>query len=149
MHNVNLDLTNNRKIRNREVDALGRSHAAGKYKTSVARVYLRAGDGQFLINQKTLNDYFSRKLYLKTIEKPFAVTGTINSISVWADVSGGGITAQCRAITLAISKALVKLNPEYYLPLREHKLTTSINRPVERKKPGQPKARKKKPTSRR
>lgn len=138
-----------KKLRIRKVDNSGRSNATGKYKTAVARVYVGPGSEPFVINGKQISSFCTRKMYLNLIELPFQVTNTLGAITGFATVRGGGTTAQCRAISLAIAIALERYNPDYYPILREHKLTTFINRPVERKKPGQPKARAKRPTSRR
>lgn len=137
-----------KKHRVKTVDALGRAHAVGKYKRSVARVFIHPGEGSLKINNRDVKEYFKRPLYLNTIAKPFDITN-MKGMTGFATVKGGGTTGQMRAVTLGISIALERFNPELYDALRAHKLTTFINKPVERKKPGKTKSRKSKPTSRR
>lgn len=138
-----------RKVRVRQVDEQGKSHGVGRYKTAVARAFLYAGAPDFEINGRKLADYFQRLLYRQDVQKPLVLTGTQGTMTGYATVKGGGLTAQSRAIRLAIAVALEKYNPTFYDVLREHKLTTFVNKRKEREKPGQKGARAKKPTSRR
>jgi len=115
----------------------------GRRKTAVARVYLSKGKGKVTVNKKDYTEVFPVAVLQSKITQPFALTDTENQYDVKANVSGGGINGQVEAIRLGISRALVKLNEEYKPLLKEEGLMTRDPRMVERKKPGQPKARKK------
>jgi len=119
-----------------------RWHAIGRRKTSVARVYLTPGSGKWDVNGRTLGDYFTRRSLVQHIQEPFAVTDTLGAFDVRARVSGGGSTGQAGAIRLAIARALVGADDTHRRKLREQKLLTRDPRAVERKKSGQPGARK-------
>jgi small subunit ribosomal protein S9 len=119
-----------------------RWHAIGRRKTSVARVYLVPGSGKWQINGRTLGEYFPRRSLIQHIQQPFAVTDTLGAFDVRARVSGGGGTGQAGAMRLAIARALLKADEVHKAKLREHGLLTRDPRVVERKKPGQPGARK-------
>ena len=115
----------------------------GRRKTSVARVYLSKGKGKMVVNDRDYKDFFPISVLQSKLVQPFALTDTVNKYDVKVNVSGGGINGQVEAIRLGISRALVKLNDEYKPLLKEEGLMTRDPRMVERKKPGQPKARKK------
>jgi small subunit ribosomal protein S9 len=115
----------------------------GRRKTAVARVYLSKGKGKVTVNKKDYTEVFPVAVLQSKITQPFALTDTENQYDVKANVSGGGINGQVEAIRLGISRALVELNEEYKPLLKEEGLMTRDPRMVERKKPGQPKARKK------
>ncbi len=115
---------------------------SGRRKTSVARVYLTPGKGDITINKKALNAYFPQLTLQHAVNLPFVLTETVGQYDVNVNVDGGGITGQADAIKLAISKALVETNPELKPTLKAKGLTTRDSRMVERKKPGQKKARK-------
>ena len=116
--------------------------AVGRRKTSTARVYLRPGSGKIVINKRPMEDYFSLAWRRKALEAPLAVTETSDQFDVVVNVKGGGLTGQAEAIRLGISRALVQFNEEYRKPLRDAGYLTRDPRMVERKKYGQPKARK-------
>lgn len=116
--------------------------AVGRRKTSTARVYLRAGNGQFVINKRSVDEYFGLEWRRKTLTAPFAATGTANQFDVVVNVKGGGLTGQAEAIRLGIARALLAFNEELRKPLRDAGYLTRDPRMVERKKYGQPKARK-------
>jgi len=118
-------------------------NTSGRRKTSVARIYLSPGKGNVTINNKPLNTFFCVGAHQIAVNKPFEATETLGNYDVIANVRGGGIMGQAHAVSLAISKALVALNEENRKPLREMGLMTRDSRMVERKKPGQKKARKK------
>ena len=118
-------------------------HAIGRRKTSVARVYVQEGKGNIVINNKVLSDYFPSAIMQFKVEQPFAILEEKGNFDVKVNVSGGGINGQVEAIRLGISRALVELNEENKTLLKEEGLMTRDPRMVERKKPGQPKARKK------
>ena len=115
----------------------------GRRKTSVARVYLSKGKGKMVVNDRDYKEFFPISVLQSKLVQPFALTDTVNKYDVKVNVSGGGINGQVEAIRLGISRALVKLNDEYKPLLKEEGLMTRDPRMVERKKPGQPKARKK------
>ncbi len=118
-------------------------HTIGRRKTSVARVFLNEGTGKIVINGKDLNEYFTIPAHLKAVAQPFAVTDTEGKFDIKATLKGGGITGQAEALRLGIARALVEVNPEFKPLLKKEKLMTRDPRMVERKKYGQPKARKK------
>lgn len=115
----------------------------GRRKTSVARVYLSKGKGVITVNNKSLEEYFPTPAWQKAINTPFELTETAGQYDVKVNASGGGVAGQCDAVSLAISRALVEVNEEYKAKLRAEGLMTRDPRMVERKKPGQKKARKK------
>ncbi len=119
-----------------------RWQALGRRKTSVARVYLTPGSGKWNINGRTLGDYFPRRSLIQHIQAGFTVTDTLGAFDVRARVNGGGLTGQAGALRLGIARALVQADETHRTKLREHDLMTRDSRSVERKKPGQPKARK-------
>ncbi|MFQ5703585.1 MAG: 30S ribosomal protein S9 [Gemmatimonadales bacterium] len=119
-----------------------RWHAVGRRKTAVARVYLTPGSGKWNVNGRTLGDYFPRRSLIQHIQQPFVVTDTLGAFDVKARVCGGGMTGQSGALLLAIARALVVADEEHRKKLRAHGLMTRDSRAVERKKPGQPGARK-------
>ncbi len=116
--------------------------AVGRRKTSVARVYLRPGTGKFVVNKRQLDDYFPLDFRRIQILKPLVISETTGQFDVLVNVRGGGPTGQAEATQLGIARALVKHNEELKKPLRDAGLLTRDPRMVERKKYGQPKARK-------
>jgi len=117
-------------------------NTTGRRKTAVARLYMDEGKGNIVINKKDYKEYFPTGVLQYKIEQAFAITETTNQYDLKVNVGGGGITGQAEAIRLAISKALIEINPEWKSALKAQGLTTRDPRMVERKKPGQPKARK-------
>lgn len=117
--------------------------AVGRRKTSVARVYLRPGSGKVVINKKPLEEYLPTEVRQKALTAPFVATDTVGQFDVIVNAKGGGLTGQAEATQLGIARALVKFNEELKPALREAGYMTRDPRMVERKKPGQPKARKK------
>ena len=118
-------------------------HKIGRRKTSVARVYVRPGSGVITINKKDSKEYFGTDVLVYKINQPFLLTETVGQYDVTVNVFGGGITGQAEAIRLGVSRALCEVNEEFRLLLKPHGLLTRDARMVERKKPGQKKARKK------
>ena len=118
-------------------------HKIGRRKASIARIYLSKGSGNVKINNKDLNNYFSTDGLKSKINLPFIITDTLGKYDLSVNVSGGGNTGQADAIKLAISRALCEVNEEYRPLLKKEGLLTRDSRVVERKKPGQKKARKK------
>ena len=115
----------------------------GRRKSSVARIYLKNGKGKITINKRDHKDYFTTDVLQYKIFQPFELTGTKGKYDATINVNGGGSTGQVEAIRLAISRALVEINEDYKPLLKAEGLMTRDPRMVERKKPGQPKARKK------
>jgi len=115
----------------------------GRRKTSVARIYLKQGKGKIIVNKKDYKEYFHTETLYYIIQQPFVITNTKDKYDVKVNINGGGITGQAGALQLAISRALVKIDKEYLSALKEKGLLTRDPRMVERKKPGQKKARKK------
>ena len=115
----------------------------GRRKSSVARVYLSKGKGKITINKRDYKDYFTTGVMQYKVNQPFELTGTVGKYNVNVNVSGGGNTGQVEAVRLAISRALVEINADFKPTLKAEGLMTRDPRMVERKKPGQPKARKK------
>lgn len=118
-------------------------NALGRRKTSVARVYLKSGKGNVTINKKDFKEFFPVALLQSKVLQPFALTDTVGKYDVIVNIHGGGYNGQAEAIRLGISRALLKVDPEFRTQLKEDGLLTRDPRMVERKKPGQPKARKK------
>ena len=118
-------------------------HKIGRRKTSVARVYVKPGTGNIKVNGKVANEYFSTDVMVYKLNQPFALTETAGQYDVTVNVFGGGNTGQAEAIRLGISRALCEINAEFRGMLKPHGLLTRDARMVERKKPGQKKARKK------
>ena len=118
-------------------------HTIGRRKKAVARVYLSDGKGAITVNGRDIKDYFSTATLQYKLEQAQALAGVEGQYDIKVNVEGGGITGQAEAIRLGISRALVKLNPDHRLVLKPEGLLTRDPRMVERKKPGQKKARKK------
>ena len=104
---------------------------------------MKPGKGSVTINKKDASDYFTTSVLQYKINQPFMLTETAGQYDVQVNVDGGGITCQAEAVRLAISKALIEVNPEWKPTLKQVGLTTRDPRMVERKKYGQKKARKK------
>ena len=117
-------------------------HKIGRRKTSVARVYVKPGSGNITVNGKDANEYFTTGVLIYKVNQPFELTETAGQYDVTVNVFGGGITGQSEAIRLGISRALCEINAEFRLALKPAGLLTRDARMVERKKPGQKKARK-------
>ena len=123
-------------------DSLGRSYATGRRKDSTARVWIKSGNGQIMINGKVMNDYFSRPVLQMQLNHVFEIADRQNQFDVMATVKGGGLSGQAGAVKHGISKALSFFEPELRKPLKAAGLLTRDSRSVERKKYGRAKARK-------
>ena len=119
------------------------TNTLGRRKTAVARVYLSKGSGKVTVNKREVKDYFKTAVLLDKVNQPFNLTGTTGKFDVNVNVDGGGVNGQAEAVRLGISRALVELNPDFKTMLKAEGLMTRDPRMVERKKPGQKKARKK------
>ena len=116
----------------------------GRRKSSVARVKLSNGKGIYTINNRNIDDYFGGRDVLKMVTKqPLELLGIEGTYNVDVNVSGGGLSGQAGAIRLGISRGIQEINPDYRKLLKENGFLTRDSREVERKKPGQPGARKK------
>ena len=118
-------------------------HTIGRRKKAVARIYLTEGTGAIVINGKDVKDYFTVATLQYKLEQAQALAGVEGQYDIKVNVDGGGITGQAEAIRLGISRALVQINPDHRATLKPQGLLTRDPRMVERKKPGQKKARKK------
>ena len=115
----------------------------GRRKKSIARIYLSKGKGNVTVNGKDFKEYFPTVALQYRINQPFTLTENEGKYDVKANVSGGGITGQAEAIRLAMSRAFVEIDADHKPSLKAEGLMTRDPRMVERKKPGQKKARKK------
>ncbi len=114
----------------------------GRRKNAVARVYLRTGSGKVTVNKREFENYFPLKDHREDVILPFKETETLGKYDVYANTRGGGISGQAEAIRLGIARALVEMNPDFRNSLKTLHLLRRDPRMVERKKYGQPKARK-------
>ena len=118
------------------------THALGRRKAAVARVYIVAGKGNITINDRALEDYFKEDALRYVVNQPLAVTGTEGQFDIKITINGGGTKGQAEAIRLGISRAHCEVDKEAYRPaLKAAGFLTRDAREVERKKPGQPGAR--------
>jgi small subunit ribosomal protein S9 len=115
----------------------------GRRKAAIARVYVNEGKGQIIVNGKDFKDYFPDKQLHYVVEQPLNLLELRENYDIKVNLDGGGMTGQAEALRLGISRALIKINPDYKPALRAEGFVTRDPRVVERKKPGQPKARKK------
>jgi small subunit ribosomal protein S9 len=118
------------------------SYATGKRKTSIARVWLTPGKGKIIVNQRTLDEYFSRATSRMVVLQPLKITQTEGQYDISVNVQGGGLSGQADAIKHGISKALLELNQSLRPTLKKAGFVTRDSRIKERKKYGQPGARK-------
>ena len=117
-------------------------NALGRRKAAVARVYLTEGTGQITIDKRPLDVYFPSSILQYVVKQPLQTLDCEEKYDIYAHLDGGGYKGQAEALRLAIARALVKINPEDKAVLRAEGFMTRDPRAVERKKPGQPKARK-------
>ena len=116
--------------------------ATGKRKTSVARVWLREGEGKIVINKRDLAGYYNRATARMIVMQPLELTGNVSSYDIKVNVCGGGLSGQAGAVRHGIARALATLDPEWRAVLKKNGLLTRDARKKERKLPGQPGARK-------
>ncbi len=117
-------------------------NALGRRKTAVARVYLTEGKGNIIINKRELNEYFPVGTLQYVVQQPLHLCEVAGQYDIKVNLDGGGLTGQAEALRLGISRALLKINAEFRPKLKAAGFLTRDPREVERKKPGQPKARK-------
>ena len=118
-----------------------RYYATGRRKTSVARVWLQPGEGEFQVNRRSLDEFFGRETLKMIINQPFEVTETSGQFDVYANVRGGGPSGQAGAIKHGIARALLEVNPECREALKKAGFLTRDPRVKERKKYGKRGAR--------
>lgn len=116
-------------------------YGTGRRKTSSARVFLRPGTGRIIVNDRPVDAYFARETLRMDLEQPLHLTDTANEWDAYITVRGGGMTGQAGAIRLGIARALVEANPNHRAALKAAGMLTRDARKVERKKYGQPGAR--------
>ena len=116
-------------------------YGTGRRKTAVARVYLRPGTGVIKVNKRDFETYFPNRVLKMVIRQPLAITETNEKFDITINVAGGGMTGQAGAIRHGLSRALLEFNPELRPKLKSAGFLTRDAREVERKKYGQPKAR--------
>ena len=116
-------------------------NALGRRKSAVARVYVNTGKGNITINGRDLADYFKQETLQFIVKQPLEITGTLAEFDIKVNLDGGGIKGQAEALRLGIARALCAINAEYRPALKAAGFLTRDSREVERKKPGQPGAR--------
>ena len=114
----------------------------GRRKTAVARLYMKPGSGQIMVNNRDYKEYFCVPTLQYKGEQPLQVANLMGQYDIKANLDGGGVTGQAEALRMAIAKALTQVNPELRPALKAQGFLRRDPRMVERKKPGQPKARK-------
>ena len=116
-------------------------NAVGRRKAAIARVIVKEGNGTITINKRALDVYFPSSILQYIVKQPLATLDVVEKYDIKVNLCGGGYKGQAEALRLAIARALVKINPEDKPALRAEGFMTRDPRSVERKKPGQPKAR--------
>lgn len=117
-------------------------NAVGRRKAAIARVFVTEGNGEITINKRSIDVYFPSSILQFIVKQPLAKLDVVEKYNIKVNLNGGGYKGQAEALRLAIARALVKINPEDKSALRSEGFMTRDPRSVERKKPGQPKARK-------
>lgn len=118
-------------------------NALGRRKAAIARVYVNDGSGKIIINKRTLEEYFPVPEMQKKVVRPLEIADAVSKYDITVNLTGGGFKGQAEALRLGIARALVKIDAEVKPALKVENLLTRDSRVVERKKPGQPGARKK------
>jgi small subunit ribosomal protein S9 len=119
-----------------------RNYATGRRKNATARVWLYPGNGNITVNKVTDKEYFKRETSEMIIRQPLVLTETLPNVDIWCTVAGGGLTGQAGAVRHGIARALQKFDDNLRSPLKKAGMLTRDSREKERKKPGQPGARK-------
>jgi len=115
----------------------------GRRKESVARIYVKPGNGTIVVNKRALDKYFPFELHQIVVKQPLVLVKEDGAYDINVNVDGGGISGQAEAIRMAISRALCEINEDHRGPLKKEGFLTRDSRMVERKKPGRRKARRK------
>ena len=118
-------------------------NAVGRRKTAVARAFVQTGNGKITINKRDFENYFPVESLQQIVRKTLELTDNVDKFDIHVNIDGGGITGQAEALRLAISRAIIKIDPEHRAILKSNGFLMRDPRMVERKKPGQKKARKK------
>ena len=118
-------------------------NTVGRRKAAVARVFVKPGNGQITINQRALDVYFPLNILQYEVKQPLLVTNTLENYDVTINLVGGGIKGQAEAARMGIARALCQIDAEHRSILKKNVFLTRDSREVERKKPGQPGARRK------
>ena len=117
-------------------------NTTGRRKSAVARLYMKDGKGNILINGRKIEDYFPEARYQYVVKQPLILLDLVDKFDIKVNIDGGGTTGQAEAVRLAVARALIQNNPEDKSALRKAGFVTRDPREKERKKPGQPGARK-------
>ena len=125
------------------------NYGTGRRKSSVARVFMKAGSGKIVVNDKPVDEYFSRETGRMIVRQPLVLTDNLNTFDIMVNVSGGGESGQAGAVRHGITRALIEFSPEMKPTLKAAGLVTRDAREVERKKVGFHKARRRKQFSKR
>ena len=118
------------------------NYGTGRRKSSVARVFIKKGTGQIIVNGKTVDEYFGRQTSIMVVRQPLVLTSNDAAFDVKVNVHGGGESGQAGAVRHGVARALVEINPEFRVLLKRQGYLTRDARQVERKKAGLHKARK-------
>lgn len=127
-----------------KLDSLGRAYGTGRRKDAVARVWLKPGKGNVVVNGRTQEEYFKRQTQRLILNQPFLIVDRMNEFDVMCTVKGGGLSGQAGAVRHGISRALLNFDPELRSELKKAGMLTRDSRVVERKKVGKHKARRSK-----
>lgn len=142
---VAVEVANDTPKREPKRDTQGRAYGTGRRKDATARVWVKPGRGQVIVNGKPQGEYFCRNTHLLVLNQPFLVAKCVNQFDVFCTVAGGGLSGQAGAVRHGISRALSAYDPEtYHSPLKKAGFLTRDSRVVERKKVGLHKARRSK-----
>ena len=136
-----METASNSQTTKSKMDIEGSKKATGRRKTSIAKIWLKKGNGNISINGKDYKDYFKRANHKMQLLRPFEILNVSTSYDVKCNVKGGGLSGQVGALVHGISKALVLFDANSKTTLKKEKLTTRDSRAVERKKYGHRKAR--------
>ena len=134
------NITDNSKVE-KKIDSFGRAYSTGKRKSSIARVWIKPGSGNILVNGRKEDNYFSSKSHRLLLNQPLVLTNRKTEVDIICTVKGGGLSGQAGAIRHGISRALVNFEPELRKNLKKEGFLTRDSRVVERKKYGRAKAR--------
>ena len=118
-----------------------RYYATGKRKTAIARVWMKLGDGKIVINKRPIDEYVTTDIAKMILTQPLEITNTLGRYDITVNVKGGGYSGQVGAVRHGISRALLKVSPEFREPLKKGGFITRDSRIKERKKYGQRSAR--------
>jgi small subunit ribosomal protein S9 len=125
----------------KKLDEQGRSYGTGRRKDAVARVWLKEGTGQIIVNKKPISEYFARPVLRMIVNQPFIALDRADKFDVYCTVKGGGLSGQAGAVRHGLSRALDNYSGEFHGVLRKMGFLTRDPRAVERKKYGKAKAR--------